>query len=173
MATSECAIEDLSKSLTEGQGKILKLILGDWINSAKVCNLGNYNIAVPSDEKNNSFFIWNEKGPLLYFQNGFGLNLFRQDTNNDVSNVLLTLQDRNKNGEFDRLSYQTLNNKDEVTDLDMDGQPDLKIRHKKEKAQIYFNNEWYELDLRDKQQGIIKNGEFHPVEFEKGKWVLK
>jgi len=177
-AGSDCIIGDLSKALSEEKAHILQLLGGDWIKKAKICDLGFYKIAAPSDGRSNTFFIWTEKGPFLIFEDGFGLNLFSPQLQGDSSEVLLTLQDRDKNGLFHKISYKTLDDKGllsgEVVDFNMDGQPDLKLLLTGDKkAEIWLNGRWHDLGIKDGQKGVYEDKEFRPVYFEGGKWQLK
>ena len=176
-ANSDCSIGDLTKALPDNKGQVLKHLYGDWLENAKICDLGFYSIAVPTDAKSDSLFIWTDKGPFVMFQKGHGFTLFNICKSDNEQEILLTLQDFDDNGDFERLSYRVLNNKGQAhgdaTDFTMDGQPDLRIIPGEKEAQIWVNGKWYELKKRDRRRGIIINDEFKPVELLEGRWVIK
>jgi len=73
-----CTIADVSQGI----------ILLDWTKNAMICNLGNYNIAVPANGKSNTIFIWDEKGPVMLKQDDLGLILYNQNPPDDTSKLL-------------------------------------------------------------------------------------
>lgn len=176
-ADSDCAIADLTKALPGDKGQVLKYLSGDWIQNAKICDLGFYSIAVPMDDKNDSLFIWTDNGPFIMFQRGYGFTLFSLRKSSNEKEILLTLQDLDDDYDFERLSYRVLDSEGQthgdVTDFTMDGQPDLRIVPGEKEAQIWVNGKWYKLIGKDGRRGIEVNNQWKPVQLLKGRWVIK
>lgn len=176
-ADSDCAIVDLTKALPGDKGQVLGYISGDWVKNARICDLGFYSIAVPTNDKNDSLFIWTDNGPFIMFQKGYGFTLFSLCKSSNEGEITLTLQDIDGNNDFERLSYRILDSEGQAygdaTDFTMDGQPDLRIIPGEKEAQIWVNGKWTKLIGKDGQRGIEIENQWKPVQLIKGRWVIK
>lgn len=173
-ASSGCTRANLMQTLPEEDKKLLTRFGGDWVKDAEVCVVGPYRVAVPAKGAGPTVFIWKRSGPLLFLQEGFGLNLFSSGPNARSSELLLTIQDSNKDEIYDRLDYMILSESSQptghITDLNMDGQLDIRVIAGKGKGQIWLKGEWRELHIDASRKGVIENGQFKAVEFRNGSW---
>ena len=73
---NKCIVMDMTAELSEQQKKEMEVMGADWIKEARVCDLGEYMVAVPANNGGRALFIWRGEQRVLLIQEGYGVNLY-------------------------------------------------------------------------------------------------
>ena len=107
------------------------------------------------------------KGVLPNVDNG--VSIYHRDS----GTPLLALSDSDGDGRPDMLTYWNVDAAGEasfqVTDYDMDGQPDLRINYAEHRVELWHLDRWYRVETRDGHRGIVVDGKFVEVRNEKSR----
>lgn len=164
-----CAKECTTGSLEEATSKDLWKALGvSWSARAMECRVAGYLVAGPAAEPN---------GDLVVIKDGravVNIGAANEITVVSTSGIALTVQDRDKDGEFDFVSYKTATHEGsssiEVTDGDMDGRPDMRLSGGQ--ASIDIDGHWYPLERHHDREGVLVGGEWRAVSRAGWHWEL-
>jgi hypothetical protein len=89
-----------------------------------------------------------------------GVDVFLGDTRES----LLTVADSDGDGRPNVLSYYAVDKAGkhtvQVTDYDMDGQPDYKVDFVEHRVELWHSGRWYTVEKRDGRRGIVLDGRF-------------
>lgn len=130
-ATTNCEIRDISGVRTNEELQILKLTKMGWTRSATVCQMGEFEIATPSDEgseNQNTIFLFRKGKPVFYRQDG-GTYVYSPKLEDAAfDRVLVHIWHGNDEQEIKRLWYTTVDKEPSISidDTNFDGQPDIK-----------------------------------------------
>ena len=88
--------------------------------------------------------------------------------------IILNLQDYNQDGVYDRLSYMTFDASGrpfaEFIDLNLDGEPDLKILEAEKTWFARIDGQWR---LLEKGKVLMDDGEWKLVNWDGQRWVVQ
>jgi len=178
-AGDDCIVMDMTCGLSEQQKKEMEALGAGWIKKAKVCNLGGYMVAAPTDGSKGNLFISKGDQRVLLIQEGFGLNIYEPVAGPRNRLPIVNLQDWDHDGLFDRLFYRVLdkdaNIKVELFDLDLDGVPERKFVHvQKDKIQIYawIEERWHKVEKREGKPGVSIRGAWREIRKEGARWMF-
>ena len=97
----------------------------------KVCRVGGYVVVGPAGRSDGSLWIERDGKPFVVIQEGTEVDVFSNRHDQGGARPVLTLHDRDGDGSFDFLSYETRDGHGdpagEVTDGDLDGEADFKV----------------------------------------------
>ena len=158
-AKMDCDIRDISGAKTEKEIWLLKLAGYDWMQNAKVCTLGEFEVAVPEGAKEKDsriIFVFRKGKPVFYRDNG-GTYIYSPKLEDAaIDKVLVHLWHGDDDEDIDRIWYQTIGKDPEIMidDTNFDGQPDRKtIWKNRDIVEMYewINNEWQRKELKNKK----------------------
>ncbi len=175
---SGCKKIDMTIGLSENEKKMLNAMGGEWMKDAKVCDLGEYKVAVPLNNQNGNIFIWKEEGKVFEIRNGSEFNLFGNILGSPNITPIATLHDWNDDGYLDRIFYKFIDKygiEGDISDLNLDGTPELKIRYidfdkNLTEAYIWLDDRWHLQERINGKIGIIIDGEWREVQLHDGNW---
>jgi hypothetical protein len=149
------------------------------MNDAKVCDLGEYKIAVPADNQDGTIYIWKSNYKILEINGGSEVNIFEKVSGEKNSTPIVSLQDRNDDNLYDCIFYKFKEENGKVSgdlnDFNLDGIPETKLyfdiaEPKKTKTKIWIENAWHIQERRNNKIGIVINGKWKEVHFNNGVW---
>jgi hypothetical protein len=107
LSSPKCEEVDALATLASEQKTEVALTLGAEWKHATYCDFGAYKVIAPTDQKSDAIMIIKGGHPFIFYQAGFGINLF-QDIGNRKSAPYVTVQDWDYDGKFERLDYLVL-----------------------------------------------------------------
>ena len=137
--------------------------------------MGHYKVAVPAKNPGSQIFMWTKTHNVLLIQEGFGLNVFQPIPGPMNNPPLVSLQDWNKDGIYDHLSYDVIDKEGDVKvsvdDRNLDGEPETKmVMVDKDKTNVYV---WIEEGWHlAKKGGVVINGKWRKIKRLNNKWVF-
>lgn len=172
-----CIVTDMTAGLSEQDKKVMEVLGAGWMKDAKVCYLGGYMVAAPADGSKGSLYIWKDDHRVLLIQEGFGVNLYEPVSGPRNKLPIVNLQDRDKDGLFDQLSYIVFdkdgNVKVELFDLNLDGVPETKwVRVQRNKREIYawIEEGWHRIEKREGKGSVLIEGRWREIRKEGSSW---
>ena len=130
-----CVEGDISGMKTDQEIKLLEALGEGWMRNALVCQMGEFEIAIPADQEGNNtniIFVFKKGKPVFYRYDGvtsvYSPKL--QDAAFDKS--MVHIEHGGDNDDVKRLGYHTVGKDPKVTidDTNFDGQPDIKTTWK-------------------------------------------
>ena len=144
--------------LTEVQRAIVNME-APWTKKARTCKVGGYLVMSPAE---------NSTGDIIVTRNGTTVIIDERNTIyvQSKDHSLVSLQDRDGIGRFDWVSYDAIDPTDgkkySISDMNADGQPDMKIGE--QAGFVNLGEEWSRFEKHGKQIGAVVNGEWQPLE---------
>lgn len=144
-AASNCKIMDISRARSTLEKEALKIIHLDWLQTAFVCQMGKYEVAVPSDKnsKSNAIFVFRKNKP-VFSNNNNGADIYSPNLKYaEIDKPVVELWYGGKSQDITRLWYQTIGKYPFVNldDMNFDGTPDVKIVQFKDGSSKWYK--WY------------------------------
>ena len=131
IAKTACEVRDIAKAKSEEHILALKAFKMEWMRSANVCQMGEFEIATPSSkgaENQNTIFLFKKGKPVFYRQDG-GTYIYSPKLEDAAfGKILVNIWHGSDDEEISRIWYRTVG-KDplvHVDDTNFDGQPDIK-----------------------------------------------
>ncbi len=152
-------IADLIPGATPQQLAELSAYGTDWVKDAAVYSINDYTIAVPKNTTGSpspDILIWKQGNLFVSSIPGIGTHLYNPGVTFDISNYIVTIQDWDKDKQYDSIYYSAINRKKkiktEIMDRDFDGTPDTKIETDSKGMRYYsFIESKWELNKPKKQ----------------------
>ena len=167
-----CVTGDLTKM---PDGRVVESF-APWSHDAKVCRVGGYVVVGPAGRSDGSLWIERDGKPFVMIQEGTEVDVFSNQHDQGGARPVLTLQDRDGDGSFDFLSYETRDGHGdpagEVTDGDLDGEADFKVLPGGTGALARIGGQWCPLQKQGDRQGALIDGKWRPVRREGWRWIL-
>lgn len=142
-SVARCGFVDLSKDIPEWQAQFLEEHAYGRLDKVRVCKIGSYLIYAPDDADRPNLFVRTPQEAVAMIDNDGLIALFEEDR------PFLTVDDKDKDGKFDWLSYDVYRDGYAdylgVLDSNLDGQADSRTEHvagQKTKAWLWFDGSW-------------------------------
>ena len=156
-AKSDCEVRDISGGKTEKEIKLLKLTGNQWMQTAIVCQIGEYVVAVPKGNSKNdaNIILLLKEGKPVFYRNKGGTYIYSPNLMDAAfDKVLVHLWHGDDDGEIDRIWYQTVGKVPEIQidDTNFDGHPDIKaiwINQEIVKLYEWKNNRWQQKEVKN------------------------
>jgi len=141
-----------------------------WMAHVKECPVGAYLVDGPSEGPYEDLVISKKGKPLISITSDKEIMVFGED-----GQVALEVADRNGDGIFDFVSYKTAVKEDQesrfdITDGNMDGEPDMKVGDGGGFAKI--DGRWLPLERRGDATGVIVDAEWRPAQWNGTQWQV-
>ena len=154
--SQNCSFRDLTHLMSEEQLKVLKAGSYDWMRNAMVCQMGEFEIASPSENNEsdaNIIFVFRKGKPVFYRHNS-GTDIFSPKLDEaSLDKVMVQIWHGGDNGDIKKIWYQTVGKNKEVMafDINFDGQPDYKTIYKNDDILEMYewkNDKWQRKKLK-------------------------
>ncbi len=161
--------------MSKQKKKMYSAIGYGWMGDAKVCDLGEYKVAVPANNQDGTIYIWKNDYKILEINGGSEVNIFEKVSGERNYTPIVSLQDRNKDNFYDCIFYKFKDKNGKVigdlNDFNLDGTPNTKIYEQNEsEVEIWIENEWHVQDRKNGKIGVVINDEWKEVYFNNGEW---
>ena len=150
-----CAIGDISGAKTDQEVKLLEAFGEGWMRNALVCQIGEFEIAIPGDQEGNNaniIFVFKKGKPVFYRHDGFTSVYSPKLKDAAFDKSLVHIEHGGDNDNVKRLGYNTVGKDPKVTidDIKFGGQPDIKT--------TWNNSEIIEMCIWKKDKWQCKKG---------------
>lgn len=175
--TNYCTEVDMTSAMGDKEKNMIKAMGKGWFEQAKVCELGGYFVAVPVDNLDGSLYIWKDKYKVLEINRRDEVNIFQQVSGQLNYTPVVSLQDRDENGVYDRIYYKFRwkngNVFGDLADFNLDGIPDMRILYlgkEKTRTEIWIEDTWYLKVEKDGKSGVYIEDQWREVKINNGLW---
>ena len=131
-AEPSCSKGDMTTGMTGMQKSLVENTGVTWVKDVYVCDMGHYKIAVPVAKNTKNIFVWTDKGAIFSAEKDIGVSIHGSGPNNQSPETAVNVQDRDKDGVFDQITYGVFDKNGnqilDIIDSQMDGEIDHKIK---------------------------------------------
>ena len=173
-ASRRCIEGDLTQGHPELADLTRVFLASSWVKHAQVCQVGRYVVMVPANSPEPTIVLSRDGHPVVWVQRGFGVSLFQRVGHSVALEHILNLQDFNEDGVYDRLSYMTYDASGrpftEFIDLNLDGEPDLKVLQAEKSWFARIDGRWMPLE---NGKVLMDDGNWKLVNWDGQRWVVQ